>query len=887
MMKTSPGRLKLWWRHWRWRLLAGYVLLVLAAHVVRWWQPADAPSVSNASNECCAQLVRAVDGERYLDKKIRFAYEDRGKSVDGALPIVLIHGSPGAAEDFRRLAPLLESAHRLIIVDLPGFGASTRDLPDYSFRSHARYLIELLDELKIERAHLLGFSMGGGVVLNVYDIAPERVASITMLAAIGVQEMELLGDYHLNHAVHGLQLGFFWALREWVPWTQASYNKDISVSFSRNFYDSDQRPLRDVLKRYDKPLLILHGQHDFLVPVEAAKEHARLAPQSELILSDYDHFMIFNRFNYLAPMLLDFTHRVEYGQALTKAQAEPARIAASQKPFDPKNLPKFIGVTAFVVVLLLAAATLITEDLTCIAAGVMAAQGRLDFALGALACFLGIFIGDLLLFLAGRWLGRAALNRAPVKWFVSARAVKSSSEWFQHQGAKVIFVSRFLPGARLPTYFAAGALDTSFWKFAFYFAIACAVWTPLLVGLSMLLGKELIESALFAGQGLLLKAAIAGLLIYALVKLLVRFSTWKGRRLLVSSWQRMTHWEFWPPVVFYPPVVMYIAWLMLKHRSITLFTAANPAIPGGGFIGESKAEILGGLQKAGEFIPRWDLLKGSFSVEERIRQAKEFLAVHQLQFPIVLKPDAGQRGSGVGIIASDEQLEAYLQQADVDTILQEFAEGEEFGVFYYRYPNEPKGRIFAITEKRFPTVTGDGASTLEQLILNDSRAVCMARFLLDKHADRLWEVPRVGQKNALTEVGTHCRGAVFLDGGWVKTEALEAAIDAICQGYEGFNFGRFDLRTPNVEEFKQGKNFKVIELNGVTSEATSIYDPKNSVFAAYKVLFMQWRIAFEIGAQNRARGFQPTSAFTLLKWLVEYRDQSQAHDQFNRPVSRS
>jgi membrane protein DedA with SNARE-associated domain/pimeloyl-ACP methyl ester carboxylesterase len=831
-------------------------------------------------------MVRAIDGERTLDQTIRFAYEDLGQNKDDALPIVLIHGSPGEAGDFRRLAPLLESSHRLIIPDLPGFGGSTRQIPDYSFRAHARYILELLDELKIERAHLLGFSMGGGVVLSLADIAPQRVASITMLAAIGEQQMELLGDYHLNHALHGLQLGLFWLLHDGLPWTPASYADSISVSYCRNFYDSDQRPLHDALKQYAGPMLILHGQHDFLVPVEAAKEHHRLVPQSELIVSDYDHFMVFNRFNYLAPMLQDFTRRVETGGAMTKAQADPVRIATAQQPFDPKNLPKFIGVTAFVVVLLLAAATLITEDLTCITAGVMAAQGRLDFALGALACFLGIFVGDLLLFLAGRWLGRAALARAPVKWFVSEAAVRRSSEWFEHQGAKVIFASRFLPGARLPTYFAAGALDTSFWKFAFYFAVACAVWTPLLVGLSMLLGKSLIESALLAGQGLLLKAVIAGILIYSLIKLLVRLSTWKGRRLLVSSWRRMTHWEFWPPYVFYPPVAAYIAWLMLKHRSATLFTAANPAIPGGGFIGESKAQILRGLEKAAEVLPRWRLLDARLDVEERIKQAEDFIAAHHLNFPIVLKPDAGQRGSGVSIIQSDTELESYLRQSSVDTLIQEHAPGEEFGVFYCRYPNEPTGHIFAITEKRFPSVTGDGISTLGQLILNDPRAVCMARFLLDKHADRLWDVPGAGEKVGLVELGTHCRGAVFLDGGWIKTDALEAAIDRICRDFDGFYFGRFDIRAPNVEDFRQGRNFRVIELNGVTSEATNIYDPKNSLLDAYKILFAQWRIAFAIGAQNRARGFRPTPVRTLLKWVIAYREQSQAHDSFGALVRK-
>jgi pyruvate dehydrogenase E2 component (dihydrolipoamide acetyltransferase) len=77
---------------------------------------------------------------------------------------------------------------------LPGFGFSTHSLPDYSFRAHSLYLIELLDALHVGKAQLVGFSMGGGVVLSTVDLAPGRVASIVMLSAIGVQEHELLGN---------------------------------------------------------------------------------------------------------------------------------------------------------------------------------------------------------------------------------------------------------------------------------------------------------------------------------------------------------------------------------------------------------------------------------------------------------------------------------------------------------------------------------------------------------------------------------------------------------------------------------------------------------------------------------------------------------------------
>jgi hypothetical protein len=149
--------------------------------------------------------------------------------------------------------------------------------------------------------------------------------------------------------------------------------------------------------------------------------------------------------------------------------------------------------------------------------------------------------------------------------------------------------------------------------------------------------------------------------------------------------------------------------------------------------------------------------------------------------------------------------------------------------------------------------------------------VCIAHIYLDQQQERLWQVPGEGEHVQLVELGTHCRGAIFFDGGWAKTAALEEAFDQISKRFDGFYFGRYDVRTPAMEDFKCGKNFKIVELNGVTSEATHIYDPKNSLFRAYKTLFEQWRIAFEIGARNRQRGVRPTPIGILVKLLIDYK----------------
>jgi len=349
----------------------------------------------------------------------------------------------------------------------------------------------------------------------------------------------------------------------------------------------------------------------------------------------------------------------------------------------------------------------------------------------------------------------------------------------------------------------------------------------------------------------------------------------RWRRKLIGRVRRWSRWEFWPPYVFYPPVIAYIAYLGLRFRSLTLFTAANPAMPAGGFVGESKHEVLGHLKNghlknAGSFLPLSILLRQG-TQDDRLAPAEEFMQNHQLGFPIVLKPDAGQRGSGVAVVRSSRQLREYLCRTSFPVIVQEHVSGREFGVFYVRYPDDEQGRIFSVTEKRMPVVVGDGSRTLEELILADERAVCMADFYLRNNSKRAHDVPAAGEKVQLVEIGTHCRGAIFLDGSHTITRALQETINHIASTFDGFFFGRFDIRVPTVGDFMAGQNLKVIELNGVTSEATHIYDPKLSLVDAYRVLFEQWRIAFEIGHRNRERGVRPSSAMELLRLIRDYR----------------
>ena len=233
---------------------------------------------------------------------------------------------------------------------------------------------------------------------------------------------------------------------------------------------------------------------------------------------------------------------------------------------------------------------------------------------------------------------------------------------------------------------------------------------------------------------------------------------------MVGMWRRLTTWEFWPVWAVYLPVVAYVATLIAKHRSATVFTAANPAMPLGGFIGESKIDILRALDASG-CVARSHLIGAELSPDARVRDALAFVSQHRLSLPIVLKADQGQRGSGVIVVRTADALEHHLRCISVDTIVQEYVPGVEYGVFYYRHPAEHRGHIFSITEKHFPEIVGDARHTIEELIWLDDRAVSIGDLYVARLHHRVHEIPDAGARVALAEVGSHCRGAMFLDGG--------------------------------------------------------------------------------------------------------------------------
>jgi len=513
-------------------------------------------------------------------------------------------------------------------------------------------------------------------------------------------------------------------------------------------------------------------------------------------------------------------------------------------------------------------ATFVLEDVAAIGAGLLLASGGISWPAAFAACFLGIWMGDAGLYALARYAGRGWFEPSSLRRF--AAKVADSERWFARRGAQILIFSRLVPGARLPTYLAAGFLRVPLPRFLLITGIASCVWTGAILSFAQTFGERLANwLGVYKHAGFLLLGVGVVLLVafQSLRRLLEQFDIPH----LAARLGRWRHWEFWPAWMFYAPVGIYCAWLALKYRGLSVPTAANPGIFSGGMVGESKMSTLKELSLTNpEFTAEAALIVGD-TVAVRLQSLDEIRTRLSLDFPFILKPDVGQRGAGIKLIRSADQAETYLRQTSAPLVAQRYAPGpHEAGIFYYRFPHESRGHIFAITEKLFPILVGDGKSTIRELVWRDSRARFMADKYLQRFSERQSEVLAGGEELKLVEAGNHAQGCIFRDGMHLCTPALIERIDDISQRLTGFFIGRYDVRYRSEKDLRAGKCFQIIELNGAASEATSIYDARNSLFAAYGTLFRQWDLVFAIGAANRGLGCVPTKLSLVWQKWREY-----------------
>lgn len=882
MLKHAWGWLRAGKRRWLYVWLA---LLALSQIVIAVFDPdpwrGDADLNGGVRTDV---LVASVDasgptgGEPVRISAVRWS---PAAPIAGRVPVVMLHGSPSTgAGDYRKLGPEIAARGReAIAIESPGFGRSERWTPDYGAIAGARCVLSAMDELGIDRAHVLGWSFGGVVALEMAEIEPERLASITMLAAIGAQEAEGSGSYTFEHAKYALGYLVFVALPEAVPHFGLLGPRSARHAFIRNFWDTDQRPMRAVMERLEKPTLIFHGRKDPLVPAWAAELHHGLIRNSRLVMTPYSHFMPFRQAAETAALMAPFFERHD------DPGVPPLAGEADFAPAPPRSAkvgPFDVGHTTpwWLVILFIIIGTFIVEDATVIAVGLLIAAGEIDWSVGLLGCIIGIGVGDGLLWAIGRFLGRRVLHWPVLREWLPEKALERWGRAFDTHAVKLVFIARAAPGTRLPMYIAAGILSRRAHRFLLWAALAVVVWTPILLLIAALVGPPIHKFFKeFLGGPLGLVAALV--CVYLGLRALGMSFTRLGRIRLACAVRKPFRSEFWPSWVFYAPLVPYGAYLSLRHGGPMSVSCLNPGVPhGGGIVGESKRFIIGELVNggAGEWIVPTRGVPAGPSPAERARMVDERVAADPELggYPVAVKPDEAQRGHGFKLLHRREDAERYFEDMTRDAVIQRYHPGpHEVGVLWARRPgaraDEP-GEIFSITRKVFPCVEGDGSRTLEELIWSYPRLRMQAETFLKRFSDRVDRVPATGEVIRLAVAGNHCQGTMFLDGADLITPELTARIDSIARAFpgDGFDFGRFDIRYESDEALRRGERFAIVELNGTMSESTNLYDPARNILWRYRILFAQWRRMFELGGHRRRLGVRPMTPGELIRTVRDH-----------------
>jgi len=313
---------------------------------------------------------------------------------------------------------------------------------------------------------------------------------------------------------------------------------------------------------------------------------------------------------------------------------------------------------------------------------------------------------------------------------------------------------------------------------------------------------------------------------------------------------KITNWEYWSTFTIYLPLLPVWLYCAYKARTLLFFHGANPSIKYGGMAMESKKEIY-------DLIPENWIPKTVFASSETLfDEILVELQLKKIDFPIIVKPNIGLKGLGVAELKDSDELENYQNNNDCDFLIQEKINYQnEVGIFYHRFPDEKKGKITGMVKKEFLSVKGDGRKTLRELVMENPRSAFQIKAIEQKMGSEMQKIVPENEEIILIPFGSHTRGAKFVDISSDVTEKLEQKIDEICTKVNGFYFGRLDVMFENLELLKNGENFKIIEINGAKSEPTHMYDPKHSLFFAWKEITKHWKIMAEISRRNHEKGF--------------------------------
>jgi len=319
-------------------------------------------------------------------------------------------------------------------------------------------------------------------------------------------------------------------------------------------------------------------------------------------------------------------------------------------------------------------------------------------------------------------------------------------------------------------------------------------------------------------------------------------------RHLKNYYYQFTHWETWDWRIKYIPLVPLWLRHCIRSGSWWFFTSSNPTLAFGGFEGETKQAIY-------KHLPTGSYPKSIFiSPEEDFPNIQKRIET-DFNYPFVAKPNVGRMGYMFRIIYSAAQLQHYHTSMCVDYLVQDLITYPlEVSVFYYRFPGEQKGIITGFVKKENLTVTGDGKSTLLELMRHCINVPFRLKEMESKHRENLNIILKKDDVYALSNALNLSRGGKLISLEHEKDERLLNVFNDLSIYSKTLFFGRYDIKCASIEALKKGQEFSILEYNGCGAEPHHVYGNGNTLVRACMILAKHWNILFKISRYNHKNG---------------------------------
>ena len=240
-------------------------------------------------------------------------------------PVLLIHGHAGCWQNWLENIPALAREHRVIAMDLPGFGWSPMPSGEISITAYARTLDRLCDQLGVETTAVVGNSMGGFIAAEMAIRHPQRVERLVLVAAAGLSRhymripIRVMSSRRLNPEwlykllaapyPRARKMARRARLRKFALWAVVHHPEKLSPPIAAYLIAGSGRPaaapgafalatydFRDHIGAIECPTLVLWGANDFVIDAGAANRYEKLIPHSrKVVLDDTGHVPMVER----------------------------------------------------------------------------------------------------------------------------------------------------------------------------------------------------------------------------------------------------------------------------------------------------------------------------------------------------------------------------------------------------------------------------------------------------------------------------------------------------------------------------------------------------------------------------------------------------------------